>query len=82
MYTLGRAAAYRMVPRRPSVYFGTVGMTIDRDPAASTVGLRHATGLLRARRVTDEARRMRISQSRADQHWQAIKDGLGQEQCQ
>lgn len=79
-------------------------MTIDRNPTAGAVGLRHATGLLRARRVTDEsrqarddiaeemangcpsvaeaARRLRISQSRADQHWQAIKDGLGRVQCQ
>lgn len=79
-------------------------MTIDRDPAAGTVGLSHATRLLRgsyrvrdtARQARDDlaeqmangcpsiseaARRMRITQSRADQHWQAIKDGLGGEQC-
>jgi len=31
--------------------------------------------------ISEAARRMQITQSRADQHWQAIKDGLGVEQC-
>lgn len=31
--------------------------------------------------ISEAARRMRITQSRADQHWQAIKAALGVEQC-
>lgn len=31
--------------------------------------------------VSEAARRLRITQSRADQHWQAIKAALGVEQC-
>lgn len=31
--------------------------------------------------ISEAARRMRITQIRADQHWQAIKSALGVEQC-
>lgn len=31
--------------------------------------------------ISEAARRVRISQSRADQYWQEIKRGLGVEQC-
>jgi len=32
--------------------------------------------------ISEAARTLKITQSRADQHWQAIKRGLGMEQCQ
>jgi len=81
-------------------------MTIDRNPSAGTVGLSHATRLIRGRHplrvrddaaqarddlaelmaegcpsVSEAARRMGVSQKRADLYWQAIKDGLGGAQC-
>lgn len=56
----------------------------QRETSSAVVGQRDALADLMADgcpSISEAARRMSLTQSRTDQHWQAIKRDLGVEQC-
>lgn len=65
------------LPGRPSPVTGTRRADAARQ-ARTDLAEEMANG---CPTVSEAARRLCLTQSRADQHWQAIKNGLGVEQC-